>query len=218
MTRKDIAIIGGAFDPVHIGHIDIAKFFINNYIVDEVWMLPSYISPFKDSVIITSFEDRVNMLKLATHDIPGVTINTFEEDFFKTSHGIDKTYTYEVLEALKEKYLNSRFHFVVGFDSIKHINKWHRYKELIRDYWFYIFDRKDDEFTTKAQKKTYLDNLGKNFGIHFEYEMFDALITDISSTEIRDLLKDIDKNIVILEKYLNDNVIKYIREHNLYGV
>lgn len=215
MTKKDIAIFGGTFNPVHIGHYEIVKYFIDNYIVDEVWVLPSYESPHKDIDTKKSFDDRVNMLKLAFNDLKNVTINTFEEEYYNQYN--DKTYSYEVLNALKKKYLNCRFHFVVGFDSIKNIHTWHNYVDLIRDYWFYIFDREDDEFKTIEQKKNYLDNLGKNFGFKFIYEMFDIKITNISSSEIRNAFKNHDKNVEFLNKYLNKNVIKYIIDNNLYG-
>lgn len=215
MTKKDIAIFGGTFNPVHIGHYEIVKYFIDNYIVDEVWVLPSYESPHKDIDTKKSFDDRVNMLKLAFNDLKNVTINTFEEEYYNQYN--DKTYSYEVLNALKKKYLNCRFHFVVGFDSIKNIHTWHNYVDLIRDYWFYIFDREDKEFKTIEQKKNYLDNLGRNFGFKFIYEMFDIKITNISSSEIRNAFKNYDNNVEFLNKYLNKNVIKYIIDNNLYG-
>ena len=118
---------------------------------------------------------------------------------------------------MKKKYLNCRFHFVVGFDSIKNINTWHKYKELISEFWFYVFDRADSEFKTLEQKKNYLDNLGKNQNINFFYELLNIQITDISSTYIRDLLKDYKKNILEINKYLNKNVLNYIINNNLYG-
>lgn len=215
MTRKDIAILGGTFDPVHIGHYEIVKYFIDNYIVDEVWVLPSYNSPHKSIDTIKSYSDRVNMLKIEFQGIDGVIINTFEEEYSKNTS--EKTYTYEVLNAMKKKYLNCRFHFVVGFDSIKNINTWHKYKELISEFWFYVFDRADSEFKTLEQKKNYLDNLGKNQNINFFYELLNIQITDISSTYIRDLLKDYKNNILEINKYLNKNVLNYIINNNLYG-
>lgn len=215
MTKKDIAIFGGTFDPVHIGHYEIVKYFIDNYIVDEIWVLPSYCSPHKDVDTIKSYRDRVNMLKLEFADLNNVTISTFEEEYFKSIN--EKTYSYEVLNAMKKKYLNCRFHFVVGFDSIKNIHTWHNYKDLIRDYWFYIFDRADDEFTTKEQKLNYLNNLGKNFNTKFVYEMFDIKITDISSSDIREMFSKDNKNDDYFNKYLNKNVLQYIVDNKLYG-
>lgn len=217
MTKRDVAIFGGTFNPVHNGHIDMINYLVDNYIVDEVWVLPSYVSPHKNINDIISYEDRVNMLELSTKNISNTIVNQFEKEFYdKNNDLVDKTYTYEILEALKKKYLNCRFHFIVGFDSIKYIHTWHRYKELIRDYWFYIFDREDDEFKNIDQKRKYLSNLGKNYGINFIYELFETKITNISSTEIRNLLKDIDKNHDELLKYLNPDVLNYIIDHRLY--
>lgn len=217
MTKRDVAIFGGTFNPVHNGHIDMINYLVDNYIVDEVWVLPSYVSPHKSINDIISYEDRVNMLELSTKNISNTIVNQFEKEFYdKNNDLVDKTYTYEILDALKKKYLNCRFHFIVGFDSIKYIHTWHRYKELIRDYWFYIFDREDDEFKNIDQKRKYLNNLGKNYGINFIYELFETKITNISSTEIRNLLKDIDKNHDELLKYLNPDVLNYIIDHRLY--
>lgn len=217
MTKRDVAIFGGTFNPVHNGHIDMINYLVDNYIVDEVWVLPSYVSPHKKINDIISYEDRVNMLELSTKNISNTIVNQFEKEFYdKNNDLVDKTYTYEILEALKKKYLNCRFHFIVGFDSIKYIHTWHRYKELIRDYWFYIFDREDDEFKNIDQKRKYLSNLGKNYGINFIYELFETKITNISSTEIRNLIKDIDKNHDELLKYLNPDVLNYIIDHRLY--
>ena len=215
MTKRDIAIFGGTFDPVHIAHFEIVKYFVDNNIADEVWILPSYESPHKNIDTKKSFDDRANMLQLAFKNMKTVVINTFEEDYYKTIN--DKTYTYEVLNAMKSKYLNCRFHFVVGFDSIKNIHTWHNYQDLIRDYWFYIFDRTDDEFITKDQKTNYLNNLGKNFGVKFIYEMFDIPITDISSTQIRNYFKNYNNNKDLINKYLDKSVIEYILDKKLYG-
>lgn len=215
MTKRDIAIFGGTFDPVHIAHFEIVKYFVDNNIADEVWILPSYESPHKDIDTKKSFDDRVNMLKLAFKDIKNVIISTFEEEYYKTIN--DKTYTYEVLNAIKCKYPDYKLNFVVGFDSIKNINTWHNYKDLLRDYKFYIFNRKDEELKTKEDKIDYLNNLSKNFGVNFIYEMFDIPITDISSTQIRDYLKNYNDNKDIINKYLEKSVIEYILDKKLYG-
>ena len=215
MTRRDIAIFGGTFDPVHIAHYEIVKYFVDNYIVDEVWILPSYESPHKDIDTKKSFDDRVNMMKLAFKDMKNVVISTFEEDYYKTIN--DKTYTYEVLNAIKSKHPDFNLNFVVGFDSIKNIHTWHNYKELLRDYKFYIFDREDEELKTKDDKINYLNNLSKNFEVNFIYEMFDIPITDISSTQIRDYFKNYNENKDLINKYLEKSVIEYILDKKLYG-
>lgn len=216
MTKKDIAIIGGTFDPVHNGHIDMAKYLSDNYLADEIWMLPSYNSPHKNSDTKNSFIDRVNMLKIAFPDDKNIKISTFEKEYYENSGDV-KTYTLDILDAISKKYLNIHIYFIVGFDSIKDISKWHNYQELLRKYFFYIFDRKDNEFTTIEQKKIYIDNLGNKFCHHRVAELLNHTVPDISSTHIRELLKDNINNKEKLLKMIPEKVYNYIVEHNLYG-
>lgn len=216
MTKKDIAIIGGTFDPVHNGHIDMAKYLSDNYLADEIWMLPSYNSPHKNSDTKNSFIDRVNMLKIAFPDDKNIKISTFEKEYYENSGDV-KTYTLDILDAISKKYLNIHIYFIVGFDSIKDISKWHNYQELLRKYFFYVFDRKDNEFTTIEQKKIYIDNLGNKFCHHRVAELLNHTVPDISSTHIRKLLKDKINNKEKLLKMIPEKVYNYIVEHNLYG-
>lgn len=216
MTKKDIAIIGGTFDPVHNGHIAMAKYLADNYIVDEVWMLPSYNSPHKDIDTKKSFENRVNMLNLSFQNDNNVKISLFEREYYESKDKEIKTYTIDILDAIKNKYLNLRIHFIVGFDSIKQISTWHNYKKLLNDFWFYIFDREDNEFTTKEQKEIYLKNLRVKNNINFYYEFMNIDIPNISSTEIRLLLKDRLKNKGKLLTLIPEKVYNYICENNLY--
>ena len=216
MTNKEVAIIGGTFDPVHIGHIDMVKYLSKDSAIDEIWVLPSYNSPHKNVDTISSYNNRIEMLKLAFNEINKVYISRYEEEYAKDNPGT-KTYTYEILNKLKKIHKDCNFHFVVGFDSIKDIKTWHRYLELIRDYEFYIFDRDDNEFKTIDQKKFYLDNLGKHQGINFKYKLYDYRITNISSTSIRIMLKNRDEFKSVLKLFLDNKVLKYIEEKNLYG-
>ena len=215
MTNKDIAIMGGTFDPVHIGHVEMIKYLVDNSHSNEVWVLPSYNSPHKDIDTIKSYEHRIDMLKIALKDVEKVHISRFEEEYEK-NHPSTKTYTYEILGELKNKYVNYNFHFVVGFDSIKEISTWHRYLELIRNYEFYIFDRSDYEFKTIEQKKFYLDNLGKHQGIDFKYKLFDFKVPNISSTSIRSMLKNRYEYKNVLSVFLDNKVLEYIESNKLY--
>ena len=216
MTNKEVAIIGGTFDPVHIGHMDMVKYLIKDSAIDEIWVLPSYNSPHKNVDSISSYNHRIEMLKLAFNEINKVYISRYEEEYSKENSGA-KTYTYEILNELKKIHKDCNFHFVVGFDSIKDIKTWHRYLELIRDYEFYIFDRDDNEFKTIDQKKFYLDNLGKHKGINFKYKLYEYRITNISSTSIRKMLKNRDEFKSVLKLFLDNKVLRYIEENNLYG-
>lgn len=216
MTKRDVAIIGGTFDPVHIGHIEMAKYLSGNYLVDEIWMLPSYNSPHKDVDTKKTFEHRINMLKLATCDIKNVLVSNFEKEYYEAEKTDVKTYTIDILDALSAKFLNIYFHFVVGFDSIKQIPTWHNWQDLLKKYFIYVFDRKDNEFITKESKKMYIDNLGQKFSRHRVCELLDANITDISSTQLKLLLKNRSQNKDEILKYIPLNVYNYIDDNNLY--
>ena len=124
MTKHIIALYGGAFDPVHNGHINIAKYLTENNITDEVWFLPSLISPQKDYMSMAPFADRVKMLNLAINGLKSTKVSEFEEEFYYESPTSDKTYTSEILDAIHQRYPDFSFRFVVGFDSIKNISTW----------------------------------------------------------------------------------------------
>lgn len=212
MTKKDVTIIGGTFDPVHNGHVAMAKYLSDNYISDEIWIMPSYDPPLKEKDGIASYNDRVNMLMSVFEGMNRVIITEFEKEYYKN----DKTYTVDILNDIKKKYTNINPVFVVGFDSIKNIHTWKNYLELLKHYEFYIFDREDPEFLTLEHKHFYLDMLGKNKGINFHYEILPGKIPSVSSTEIRELLKDREKNKEKLLKMIDINVYNYIKANNLY--
>lgn len=216
MTKKDIAIIGGTFDPIHNGHIEMAKYLSDNFIVDEIWMLPSYNTPHKDIDTKNTYNDRVEMTQIGVSGIKNVKVSTFEKEYCEKYSDDKKTYTIDVLDALSKKYLNLYIHFVVGFDSIKQISTWHNYKDLLKKYFVYVFDRKDDEFKTIEQKKLYIDNIGTKFSRHRVCELFNYEVQDVSSSEIRDLFKNREINKEKLLTLIPENVYNYIVNHNLY--
>lgn len=212
---KNIAIIGGTFDPIHNGHTEMAMYIIKNNYADKVLIMPSYFSPHKDVDTIKSFNDRVNMINLAINGIDNIAVTTFEKNYFEKHN--DKTYTYEVLNELSKIHPECKLNFVIGFDSIKNIHTWHNYKQLLKEYSFYIFDREDDELSSYDQKIKFIDNIKSDLNINFNYKLFDTKILNISSTTIRNLLLGFDTNRDLLLKYINKDVLNYIIENKLYG-
>ena len=215
MNNKQIAIFGGTFDPVHIGHFQMVNYLLGLIFVDEVWILPSYFPPHKDYEIINSFEHRVEMLKLVFNNLKYVYISTFEKEYYKKNN--KKTFTFEILEEFTKKYLSYNFNFVIGFDSIKNIYTWHKYKELLEKYHLYIFMRNDDSCKSYKECKNLIDLIYADLNISPKYNLFDTKISNISSSSIRDLFKNIEKNKIELYNYLNKDVYKYILNNNLYG-
>lgn len=213
--KRNIAIFGGTFNPVHNGHIAIARCLVDKKMVDEVWIMPSYASPHKTYKTIDTYDDRVEMLNIAFSNEKAICISTFEKDYC-VDFNIDKSYSAKILKALSEKEKNVNFKFVLGFDSVKRIEKWYESEYLINNYEFIVFDRLDDDFDTVEKKKEILDNIGNDKGLKFRYTYIEENVPCVSSTELKILFKNINDNKNEILKYIPLKVYNYIVDNNLY--
>ena len=113
-----IGIIGGSFDPVHYGHLLLAECGLEQCPLDEVWFVPTAISPFKESGSQASEFQRRDMLTLAIASHPRFSINELE---WKRG-GI--SYTCDTLEALSSEFPEHQFFFLMGADSLADFHQW----------------------------------------------------------------------------------------------
>lgn len=185
-------IFGGAFNPVHNEHVNIVKYLLTLEGVDTVILLPSVNPPHKECS--TSFEQRIDMLKIATSDLERVEISDFEK------HGQGKRYTCEVLPQLKEIY--GDIAFVIGGDSLEDLHKWKNPREVISICPLYVFAR--------GVSDKFKESLGYWTRQGADIRVCEYMPADISSTLIR--------HNVELGSYdnLNPNVVEYIEANNLY--
>lgn len=130
-----IALFGGSFDPIHEGHLQIAKYALKRGIAQEVWFLPSYDAPLKDGQC-ASFKQRLAMIALAIYPFRR---KMKVLDVEGRSHG--KSYTYDTLVYMKQKYPQHEFCFLIGSDQALAFNAWYRYEELFTLVDFYVFSR-----------------------------------------------------------------------------
>ena len=101
-----IGIMGGTFDPIHIGHLLLGEFAYENFHLDEIWFLPNGNPPHKTTDESgVSLDDRIEMVKLATDDVPYFRLNLYEASSKKHS------YTYSTMRALREMYPEHEFFF-----------------------------------------------------------------------------------------------------------
>jgi len=125
---KNLGILGGSFNPVHLGHLGIATSVLGQGI-DKVLFLPDNVSPFKVSGV-KPLEDmsrhRLEMLKLCCVGNPLFGIETME------IHTDVVSYTYVTLQKLKEKY-GEHISFILGLDSLLSLHLWYRSQELVRE-------------------------------------------------------------------------------------
>ena len=122
--HKKIGIMGGAFDPIHYGHLMIAENAAEQYELDEVFFMPTGQSPLKNKRHMTDASHRCEMIRLAIADNPRFHLSTLEIEAQGTS------YTYRTLELLKEEHRKDQLFFIMGGDSLKDFDSW-RYPERI---------------------------------------------------------------------------------------
>lgn len=163
-----IGIYSGSFNPVHIGHIALADYLVEQDVVDEVWMIRSPHNPFKQIDSLLSDEHRAEMLRLAIEGHEGLKINTIEDNLPKPN------YTINTLRALKSQDSNNEFHLIIGADNWAVFDKWREWDSIVRDFHLIVYPRPGFPFP-EADNELYPNVM-----------VVDAPQFDISSTEIRE--------------------------------
>ena len=114
-----IGIMGGTFDPIHNGHLMLAKQAMGEYDLDEVWFMPSGHPPHKKDHAVTDANTRAEMVRLAIRGFSRFVCSEFEI----TRSG--NTYTAQTLTLLKQEYPEDTFCFIIGADSLYQLERWY---------------------------------------------------------------------------------------------
>lgn len=190
-------IFGGAFDPVHRGHLQIAADMLKSQKSEGVMFVPSFIPPHKIQGCFASFDDRMQMLKIATCEIENSFVSPIE------SERHDENFTINTVRALKERYPKCTFSFLIGADNVPLMSSWHKINDLIKEVKFVVGSRPG----TNLEK---IPELLRN-----SVTIIETSMVDISASRIRNSIsKGIDKS--ELERLVPTAVATYIIEENLY--
>ena len=185
---RKVGLLGGTFDPPHIGHLLVAEEVFHALDLDEVWFVPSNDPPHKEASN-TNVKHRVEMTQLAIESNPHFKVNTIEME----RSGI--SYTYDTLNELIHQYKDTKFYFIIGGDMVEYLPKWHRIEELVELVTFVGVKRK-----------------GHDLQSPYPIERVDIPIFEVSSTFIRERVNQGGST-----KYmLPEGVESYIKEHSLY--
>lgn len=203
MTKK-IGILGGAFNPIHIAHIEIAEAVLNNLNYDEIWFLVSFNPPHKELINEKDFIDRCNMVKLAISYNNKFVLKDLEQKLYNDKV-FDTNSSYNVMTYLTNEYKDCQFSLILGYDELLNIKTFKNYQELLNKFRFIFIKRINYNVDTN-----YLEELKKDYNI--KYDLIDTNITNCSATEIRKEIKDNKYS-----KYLNKEVLDYIIKNNLYS-
>jgi nicotinate-nucleotide adenylyltransferase len=128
-------ILGGAFDPIHVGHCQIAAQVQKLKSLQGVLFIPSYAHPFKGPRSGVSYDDRVTMLKLALKQHESFRLCPIESEMNLSGYSID------TVSALEQKYPEARFLFIIGADNLADLSRWKNPVELLKRVEFVVAAR-----------------------------------------------------------------------------
>ncbi len=224
---KRIGILGGSFNPVHKDHISLGKFVRESLNLDEIMLIPNANPPHKNTCKVT-YQDRVNMLKLALEKEEGFCISNIEEDA-SIPH-----YSFDTLKKLNEENPNNAYFFIMGLDSLLYLDKWHLGLHLTDYANLVVMCRKgyesekiNDVLVNFLKSHAVYDSNKDEFNKALNYKcgrcfMISQMLNAISSSNIRDDIKNFytnhkDTYLTREKALLPDGVLNYILTNHLYA-
>lgn len=192
-TKHLTGLFFGSFNPIHIGHLAIANYFLEFTELKELWFVVSPQNPLKNKQSLAPDYHRLEMVKTALGDHTSMKASNIEFSLPRPSYTID-TLTY-----LSEKYPRKKFAVIMGADSLQSIEKWKNYQLILDNYTVFVYPRPGIDL----QNSKYFDKI----------KISDAPLMEVSSSFIRKAIKE-KKDIRF---FLHEKVNEYIIDCNLYS-
>ena len=191
-----VGIIGGTFDPIHLGHLIIAETAVDFLRLDELLFMPTFITPHKSEQNITFAEHRFKMVELAIKGNNKFKVSRIELD----RQG--KSYTIDTLRAVQQEYQTNakELYLVIGGDSYRDFASWYQPDEILKLCSLVVAAR--PECDVEKDKPAFIKS-----AIHLPTPLL-----EISSTKIRENL-NASKSV---RYQVPNSVLEYIGKHSLY--
>ena len=183
-----IGILGGAFNPPHIGHLIIAQDILDTLKLDKVFFVPTNLSPHKESNGVSG-QVRLDMVKLATSGNEAFQVLDLEIERSGTSFTID------TIRELKKRHPEDDFYLIIGSDLANGFSSWKNYEDINKEVKVIVANRKEYPLDKKSS-----------------YLVVDIRQIELSSSQIRELVK----NKSSIKGLVKEKVAEYIQEHKLY--
>ncbi len=166
MHGRKIGLYGGSFNPIHVGHIALAREIMQKYGLDEVWFVVSPHNPLKDESCLATDEERFILTKKALSGEHGLMASDYEFHLPRPS------YMWNTLTSLTEDFPDDEFSLIIGADNWQCFPRWYNYREILASYHIIIYPR--EGYAT--------DNLPSSV------TLADTRLWNVSSTMIRDMI------------------------------
>lgn len=194
-----IGVFGGAFNPVHNGHVNLAKSYIDILGLDKLLIIPTANPPHRLAEDFASAKDRFNMLSLAFSGVDNAEISDIEFELG------DKSYTYNTLVELQKIYPDSQFYLIIGQDQFLYFDKWYRYSDILKMATLCTAAREENS------RQVIIDYAKKALG-GVKYFLADFAPYVVSSSEIRAKIKNNEP----VSSLISAEVEQYIISKGLY--
>lgn len=217
-----IGIMGGSFDPPHLGHEHLAFSAVDQLDLDSLLIFPARHSPFKEGHRATDAQ-RLRMTRIMAEaivrrvaDMPGdrrlriCDINVRDDELYRSG----PSYSWETLDLLKKEFTKSRFYLIIGDDNLQSFSRWKKWRSILEDANLGVVPR-ESGFTAQflpAELEEYGDS------VHF----IDCPVFPVSSTELRRMLATGEESgspgsdSASAEKLINPDVYEFIRSDSIY--
>lgn len=176
-----VAVYSGSFNPLHIGHLAIMKYMVEEASYDMVYLIVSPKNPLKEGISSDSGMDRykaaVEAVKRHFCDTEGQTGKVLVDDIELTMP--EPHYTIRTLDALKEREPENSFTFIMGADNLADIRRWKDYGRILREYGAAVYPREGIDLDAVEADLLKEDK-------EFKITVVNAPMVDISSSEIRE--------------------------------
>ena len=197
-----IGIMGGTFDPIHNGHLRLAKQAYTEYQLNSVWFVPSGQPPHKKDHKVTDADIRCKMVEIAIAEYPYFCCSDFE------IRRQGNTYTAQTLALLKETYPEHTFYFIVGADSLYEIEGWYHPELVMSRTTLLVAGREYSKAHRPMEAQiSYLEHK-----YQASIQRLNCEAMDVSSAEIRDAVLTGHS----IEPFVPASVTEFIRIHHLY--
>lgn len=196
-----IGLLGGSFDPIHNGHLYMAKMAIKEAHLDEVWLIPAGHSPNKCESNMTAAMHRLKMCEIVAKEEQSIQVCDIEFRSRETS------YTYRTIEKLNAMYPEYQFSFIMGADSLSYFLEWKYPEKIAAGCELLVLNR--DQFSLEELEEK-CKEINQVFPANIK--ILQAPKMDVASRELRAMMEKKED----VSRFLSANVIYYIKEHGLY--